>query len=53
MMKGIFGFFEKKVHFSSLHVKRKLKDSKNEKYFDFLKMDKNKCPKSGCQNTPY
>jgi hypothetical protein len=34
-------------------MKRKLNDLKNEKYFDFLKMDKNKCPKMGCQNSPY
>jgi hypothetical protein len=26
---------------------------KNEKYFDFSKMDKNKCPKMGCQKGPY
>jgi hypothetical protein len=24
-----------------------------EKYFDFLKMDKKKCPKIKSQNTPY
>jgi hypothetical protein len=38
---------------SSLHMKRKKGLSKNEKFFDFLKMDKNKCPKSGSQNSPY
>jgi hypothetical protein len=27
--------------------------SKNEKYFDFSKMDKNKCPKSTCQKYSY
>jgi hypothetical protein len=26
--------------------------SKNEKYFDFSKMDKNKCPKMGCPKGP-
>jgi hypothetical protein len=26
--------------------------SKIEKYFDFSKMDKNKCPKMGCQKGP-
>jgi hypothetical protein len=26
---------------------------KNEKYFGFFKMDKNKCPKMGCPKTPY
>jgi len=26
--------------------------SKNEKYFDFSKMDKNKCPKIGFQKHP-
>ena len=40
MMKGNSGFSEKKLHFSSLHMKRKERDSKNEKYFNFLKMDK-------------
>jgi len=34
-------------------MKRKLNDSKNEKYFDFSKMDKNKCPKMPCQKSPY
>jgi len=51
-MKGFFGFFEKKDYFSSLHVKRKCLISKIEKYFDFSKMDKNKCPKMGCQKGP-
>jgi len=51
-MKGFLGFFEKRVYFSSLHMKRNLNDSKNEKYFDFLKMDKNKCPNLGCQKGP-
>jgi hypothetical protein len=27
--------------------------SKNEKYFDFSKMDKNKCPKMACRKSPY
>ena len=40
MMKGTSRFSEKKVHFSSLHMKRKERNSKNEKYFNFLKMDK-------------
>jgi hypothetical protein len=26
---------------------------KNEKYFDFPKMDKNKCPKMECPKCPY
>jgi hypothetical protein len=34
-------------------MKGKLKVLKNEKYFDFSKMDKNKCPKMTCQKTPY
>jgi hypothetical protein len=25
---------------------------KMEKYFDFFKMDKNKCPKMGCPKSP-
>jgi hypothetical protein len=25
---------------------------KNEKYFDFSKMDKNKCPKMACPKSP-
>jgi hypothetical protein len=25
---------------------------KNEKYFDFAKMDKNKCPKMTCRKSP-
>jgi hypothetical protein len=39
-MKGISLIFEKMVYFSSLHMKRKLKVLKIEKYFDFPKMDK-------------
>jgi len=34
-------------------VKRKLNDLKNAKYFDFSKMDKNKCPFLGFQKSPY
>jgi hypothetical protein len=34
-------------------MKRKYMISKNEKYFDFGKMDKNKCPKMGCPKSPY
>jgi hypothetical protein len=34
-------------------MKRKIVVSKNEKYFDFSKMDKNKCPKMECQNYSY
>jgi len=34
-------------------VKKKLNDLKNEKYFDFSKMDKNKCPKMESQKSPY
>ena len=26
---------------------------KSEKYFDFIKMDKNKCPKMTCRKHPY
>jgi hypothetical protein len=52
-MKGKSLNFEKKGHFSSLHVKRKLKDSKNEKYFDFSKMDIYFCPFLGFQKSPY
>jgi hypothetical protein len=33
-------------------MKRKFHDSKNEKYFDFSKMDKNKCPKMESQKGP-
>ena len=40
MMKGISQIFEKKAEIYSLHMKRKLLISKNEKYFNFLKMDK-------------
>jgi len=47
-MKGKTHFFEKSIQKSLLHMKRKLNDSKNEKYFDFSKMDKNKCPNLGC-----
>jgi len=43
----------KKAENFSLHMKRKLNDSKNEKYFDFSKMDKNKCPKMACRKSPY
>ena len=39
-MKGNYWISEKTVHFSSLHMKRKRKVLKNEKYFNFLKMDK-------------
>ena len=31
----------------------KTSKSENEKYFDFLKMDKKKCPKSECQNKSF
>jgi hypothetical protein len=34
-------------------MKRKLEVLENEKYFDFSKMDKNKCPKSHSQNFSY
>jgi hypothetical protein len=34
-------------------MKRKLKLLKIEKYFDFQKMDKNKCPKMAYQKRPY
>jgi hypothetical protein len=34
-------------------MKGKCEFSKNEKYFEKSKMDKNKCPKMGCQKTPY
>jgi hypothetical protein len=37
----------------SLHMKRKLNVSKNAKYFDFSKMDKDKCPKMDCRKCPY
>jgi hypothetical protein len=33
------------------YIKRQV--FKNEKYFDFLKMDKNKCPKMGYPKPPY
>jgi len=33
-------FFEKTTYFFSLHMKRKIQISENEKYFDFPKMDK-------------
>ena len=39
-MKGISRIYEKKDDIFSLHMKRKLKDSKSEKYFNFLKLDK-------------
>jgi len=34
-------------------MKRKMEISKNEKYFDFPKMDKNKCPKMEYQKHSY
>ena len=34
-------------------MKRKERDSKNEKYFNFLKMDKNKWTKSDSQKHSY
>ena len=40
MMKGKSLISEKMVKKSLLHMKRKKRDSKNEKYFNFLKMDK-------------
>jgi len=40
MMKGNSWFSEKKVKKSFLHMKRKERDSKIEKYFNFSKMDK-------------
>ena len=40
MMKGFSRYSEKWTIFSSLHMKRKKGDSKIEKYFNFLKMDK-------------
>ena len=40
MMKGNPWISEKMVQKSSLHMKRKERDSKIEKYFNFLKMDK-------------
>jgi len=39
-MKGNLGFSEKKVKKRSLHMKGNQRFSKNEKYFDFEKMDK-------------
>ena len=39
-MKGNSRISEKKVQKTSLHMKRKRKLLKNEKYFDFSKMDK-------------
>ena len=42
MMKGDYWFLEKSACFSSLHMKRKSLVSKNEKCFNFLKMDKKK-----------
>ena len=39
-MKGFLRIFEKRVKFYSLHMKRKLLISKNEKYLNFFKMDK-------------
>jgi hypothetical protein len=50
MMKGNSWISEKYVYFSSLHLKRKLKDSKSEKYFDFPKMDKKNVQKSLVEN---
>jgi hypothetical protein len=52
-LKGKSRIFEKTTQKTSLHMKRKLNDSKNAKYFDFSKMDKNKCPKLGPQKPPY
>ena len=40
MMKGKTLISEKMVKKSLLHMKRKKRDSKIEKYFNFLKMDK-------------
>ena len=40
IMKGKSRGFEKKVRFSSLHMKGNSVFLKNEKYFDFPKMDK-------------
>lgn len=40
MMKANSTIFEKTVQKTSLHMKRKIPISKNEKYFNFLKMDK-------------
>jgi hypothetical protein len=34
-------------------MKRKKQVLENEKYFDFPKMDKNKCPKIVCRKGPY
>jgi hypothetical protein len=34
-------------------MKGNLMFSKKEKYFDFSKMDKNKCPKMGWPKSPY
>ena len=39
-MKGNSWIFKKIAKKSSLHMKRKERDSKNEKYFNFFKMDK-------------
>ena len=41
---------EKKVQKSSLHMKRKERDSKIEKYFNFLKMDKKNVQKLVAEN---
>ena len=40
IMKGNLEFSKKKVHFYSLHMKGFDRLLKNEKYFDFEKMDK-------------
>jgi hypothetical protein len=49
-MEEKFEFFEKIRVFSSLHMKGNSWFSKNEKYFDFSKMDKKNVQKSNLQN---
>jgi len=53
IMKGKFWNFRKKGQKVSLHLKRKLNDLKNAKYFDFSKMDIYFCPFLGFQKSPY
>ena len=50
MMKGVFLNFRKMAQKSSLHMKRKKRDSKIEKYFNFLKMDKKNVQKLVAKN---
>lgn len=41
------------ILFKKEFKEEKILKSKSEKYFDFLKMDKNKCPKSTYEKTSY